>query len=84
MISSAIDLIMGLSLQQLGLAVVGVGVSAWFAFTKAIAAIRSLLMRYALKKIAAIGIIGTIGTEMIPGLDLLAPLLGLVSGLLPF
>jgi hypothetical protein len=82
-ISAAIDLISGLSLQQLGLGALGLGITAWFAATKAVAWIRTMLLQYTLKKLAAVGLLGTIGTELIPGLDVIGPLLDLVSGVIP-
>lgn len=83
MISSALDLLSGLSLQQLGLGALGIGISIWLLASKAIAAVRAIIMQYALKKLAALGILGAIGSEFIPGFGLVSTALSWLSGLLP-
>lgn len=83
MISSALDLLSGLTLQQLGLGALGIGILVWMTASKAIAWMRAMVMQYALKKLAAIGLIGAIGSEIIPGFNLLSRGLDLVAGVIP-
>lgn len=83
MISSALDLLSGLSLQQLGLGALGIGISIWMLASKAIAAVRGLIMQYALKKLAALGILGAVGSEFIPGFGIVSTGIDLVAGVIP-
>jgi hypothetical protein len=78
MISTVVGWLSELSLLQLGLALVSTVVGGYIGAMALIGWLKNVVMKYALKKLVAFGLLSSVGAELIPGFSLIETVVSLL------